>query len=576
MTMKLSNVLTKEHTKVLEEERLQIQGLIALLENWESEKKDLERLRETLDQLDEFFLLVFVGEFNSGKSALINALLGESFLKEGVTPTTSQIDILQHGDVGPPTFLRENIRVLQFPVDLLREIHIVDTPGTNAVLREHEAIVREFVPRSDMVIFVTSADRPFTESERAFLETVRQWGKKIVVVINKVDILESDTEIEEIEDFVRGQVQRLLEFEPELFPLSAKRDLLDQQGPDAGGLRQFQDYLFETLSESSRVRIKLLSPLGVARKIAQTYLTRAHDRKGVLEDDSEVLRNVEYQHELYSTDTRAEFQRHIDQVENNLLQMRVRGEMFLDENMRLVKVREMLQSRRMQEAFDQKVVADTPEQIEDHVQEAIDWFIERDLRQWRSMAEALEERRETDALRDAAKEAAGGFAYNRRQLLQSIGVRTESVIRDYDRAGEAARLASTVQESVALVGLVEAGAIGLGILLKALLTTAAADATGLLAAGLLGALGFAIIPYRRGRAKRDFRLKMEELQERLKDVLATSFERELEQSLNRLREAIAPYRRFVLGEEKRLESFSEEIAAIQTKLSALEASIEGL
>jgi hypothetical protein len=192
------------------------------------------------------------------------------------------------------------------------------------------------------------------------------------------------------------------------------------------------------------------------------------------------------------------------------------------------------------------------------------------------MAEALEERRETDALRDAAKEAAGGFAYNRRQLLQSIGVRTESVIRDYDRAGEAARLASTVQESVALVGLVEAGAIGLGILLKALLTTAAADATGLLAAGLLGALGFAIIPYRRGRAKRDFRLKMEELQERLKDVLATSFERELEQSLNRLREAIAPYRRFVLGEEKRLESFSEEIEAIQTKLSALEASIEGL
>jgi hypothetical protein len=80
--------------------------------------------------------------------------------------------------------------VLTAPAPLLRDIHIVDTPGTNAVIREHEAITAEFVPRSDMVLFVTSADRPFTETERAFLEQVRGWGKKVVVVINKVDILE--------------------------------------------------------------------------------------------------------------------------------------------------------------------------------------------------------------------------------------------------------------------------------------------------------------------------------------------------------------------------------------------------
>ena len=74
---------------------------------------------------------------------------------------------------------------------LLREIHIVDTPGTNAIIREHEAITSEFVPRSDLVLFVTSADRPFTETERVFLEQVRGWGKKVVIVINKIDILES-------------------------------------------------------------------------------------------------------------------------------------------------------------------------------------------------------------------------------------------------------------------------------------------------------------------------------------------------------------------------------------------------
>ena len=74
------------------------------------------------------------------------------------------------------------------PVELFRDVHIVDTPGTNAIIREHERLTTDFVPRADLVLFVTSADRPFTESERAFVESIRAWGKKIVIVVNKVDI----------------------------------------------------------------------------------------------------------------------------------------------------------------------------------------------------------------------------------------------------------------------------------------------------------------------------------------------------------------------------------------------------
>ena len=85
--------------------------------------------------------------------------------------------------------------VVTAPVELLRDLNIVDTPGTNAIHREHERLTREFVPRADLVLFVTSADRPFTESERAFLESIRDWGKKIVVVVNKADIFETDGEL---------------------------------------------------------------------------------------------------------------------------------------------------------------------------------------------------------------------------------------------------------------------------------------------------------------------------------------------------------------------------------------------
>ena len=64
------------------------------------------------------------------------------------------------------------------PVAFLADIHIVDTPGTNAILREHERLTSDFVPRADFVLFVTSADRPFTESERAFIETIRGLGQE--------------------------------------------------------------------------------------------------------------------------------------------------------------------------------------------------------------------------------------------------------------------------------------------------------------------------------------------------------------------------------------------------------------
>jgi hypothetical protein len=158
--------------------------------------------------------------------------------------------------------------------------------------------------------------------------------------------------------------------------------------------------------------------------------------------------------------------------------------------------------------------------------------------------------------------------------LDNLGARAERVIGGYDRKGEATRLAMTIQESVAMVGLVEVSAIGLGLLLKALLVGATADATGLLAAGVLGILGLAILPYRRGVAKRELRKKMEDLRDRLKHVLRESFKRELEQSASRLREAIAPYRRFVLSEERSLKHIAQGLDAVEGRLLDLESTLK--
>jgi small GTP-binding protein len=577
--MTYPSILNEEQQAFWEKEKQAIQRLLKTLQGWEASDPDLEHLRQALSQLNELFLLVFVGEFNSGKSALINALLGKAYLKEGVTPTTDRIHILKYGDPGEPEYISEDVRALRFPAEMLRQIHIVDTPGTNAVLRKHEAIARDFVPRSDMVIFVTSADRPFTESERSFLEVIREWGKKIVVVINKVDILPDEDAHREVREFVDEKVRQLLGFRLELFSLSAKR-VGDGGTPMAVGsasrsnLTAFREYLEETLTQDELIRLKLLSPIGVAIKIAGQYDKVAEDRSQLLRQDVQTLERVDGQLALYESDTQAEFDRHVAKAEKELLEMRLRGEEFLDDRVRLVKIRGMLRSEELQRDFQETVIADTPERIGNTIQEIIDWLVERELRQWRLMAEELGKRKKTETLRAAAQKASDGFAYNRRELLESLGAQAERVVGSYDERAESERLTMMVQESVALVGLVEVGAVSLGLVLKALLTTAAADATGLLAAGILGVLGFAIIPYRRSVAKRQLREKMTALQEDLRRVLRKDFDRELSNSLTRLRESLAPYRRFVLNEKERVEGVLTDLGETQSELKQMKITLE--
>ena len=56
-----------------------------------------------------------------------------------MTPTTAQINVLQYGETIERQVRESNLHVITAPAPLLREIHIVDTPGTNAIIREHEA-----------------------------------------------------------------------------------------------------------------------------------------------------------------------------------------------------------------------------------------------------------------------------------------------------------------------------------------------------------------------------------------------------------------------------------------------------
>src|SRR5690606_12714755 len=76
-----------------------IQELSRIISQFPAGEDDANLLREAAERLQALFLLVIVGEFNSGKSVLINALLSETVMPEGVTPTTSAIHVLRYGEI---------------------------------------------------------------------------------------------------------------------------------------------------------------------------------------------------------------------------------------------------------------------------------------------------------------------------------------------------------------------------------------------------------------------------------------------------------------------------------------------
>jgi small GTP-binding protein len=574
----LTKILTPAQDELLREERRLLARLREALVKFEATEEHQKALARSIEQLDELFLLVIVGEFNSGKSAFINALLGTRIVQEGVTPTTAQINVLQYGETSDRQVRESALHVITAPVPLLRDIHIVDTPGTNAVIREHERITSEFVPRSDLVLFVTSADRPFTETERAFMEQVRGWGKKVVIVINKIDILEREEEVAQVSRFVADSARDLLDFTPDVFPVSARLALRAKSGdPSAWAASRFEAlerYIQTTLDAPARVQLKLQNPLGVGASITERHLAVARDRIALLKDDFKTLDEVERQLEVYQSDLNRDIEYRMADIDKILLEMERRGHDYFDETMRIGRVMDLLNRSRVQQGFEQQVVGDAPQQIERKVGELVDWLVDADLRQWQGVTNHLAERRRQYRDRIVGDDEPGRFHYDRGRLIDSVGREAQRVVDSYDRRREASELADGARNAVATAAAVGAGALGLGTIVTVAATTAAADVTGIVLASVLATIGFFILPAKRKQAKEEMRTKIADVRQRLSEALRRQFDKEVARSGDRIREGIAPYSRFVRAEGEKLRSMEQELREIAAALDSLRARID--
>jgi small GTP-binding protein len=214
-----------------------------------------------VEVLDRPLLVTVMGEFNSGKSTFVNALLGEEVAPMGITPTTATINVLKYGterrgrvvyqddttrevawkDV--PALLRgldaaeaRRIRVVEvlYPLETLQRVNVVDTPGLNSIHPEHEATARRFIAEADAVVWLFTVDQAAKATEGAALGKIKSEGKKILGVLNKIDRCSPD-ELTRIQAHVMSSIGEVLET---VVPFAAKQALTARKSSDDALLAQ--------------------------------------------------------------------------------------------------------------------------------------------------------------------------------------------------------------------------------------------------------------------------------------------------------------------------------------------------
>ena len=576
------SVLTDQQAQFLRDEKEALARMQLELAKMDLPREAWDTLEKAILQLDELFLIVIAGEFNAGKTALINSLLGQKVLAEGATPTTSRVTLIKWGEESAEQVVDESFAIFTYPLPLLRELNIVDTPGTNAIIRRHERLTDEFIPRSDLVLFVTSADHPLTESERQFLERILAWGKKIVFVLNKVDIFEDESALQEVRDFILKHATTILGDRPMLFPVSAKlaqraRSELDPEKRfhlrGRSRFDELEQYIKEILDDTSRLQLKFNNPLGVAENLLDQAAQTLALQSEALEEDKLTATAVENVITEYERELRSELPPRLAEVENILHRLEQRGLDFFDNTLRLTNIQNLMRGNKVRAQFEKQVLADVPQQIEEQVQRLIDWLVQKDLHEWQQVMGYLQRRRAQHA------DQLVGEAYvpreaRRRELIDTVGSTVQTIVNSYDRDQEARELATSVETAVAQTALLEAGAVGLGTLVSVAVLSSSLDITGMLAAGTLAVVGFFVIPYKRKQAKENFKEKMQTLRAKLLDALTRQFNNERENVVERMKEGVVPYTRFVRGERERIEKAEASLTAMRHELSSLRARSE--
>ncbi|MEP7292381.1 MAG: dynamin family protein [Chloroflexota bacterium] len=562
----------------------------------------MRRLLDVAQDLrDMFFLVVVIGEFNAGKSTFINALLGDELLQMGITPTTEAIHLIRYGEtaVRKPTMREDGIYEWAHPNTGAVGVSLVDTPGTGSVFQKHEKTAKSFLHRSDLVIFVISAKRALAETERLYLELARDYGKKIILVVNQVDLL-NPNERQEVRRFVERQVEELLDLKPLLFMVSAKEAVKAAKDSSTSGLAvspvgasqtdsgidAVKAHLRGVFNETPPAQQKLIAQLDMAGMVVKNYLDAVKARIDLVSADTVKVRDVQRELETQSSGLGGQLAAARAQIDSVFEGMRLRGLQFINENLSIRKIGRSVNREQLQQQFQDVVVGRALRDIDEATRNYINALVDNSRAYWRSVIERLNQLR--DLLEQEVSGLDSGIYAEQREALQDAINIAEAELKSYSSGKIIGDMQDVFQANMngftmgalaALVGLVvvlvatigtPGPVIGLG--------AAALAAPALLIAAPLAAVGgWAAMRYYR-RVTDDTK---RELNSRINEV-ETTYHAALDDLTMKERNRLTQYGRQVLTPifsrldvlTERYKAQESEMRAYQEQIAALRKDIE--
>jgi len=254
-----------------------------------------EELAETVSDLrnriHEPFMFVIVGEVKAGKSSFINALLetDKEVCKVGPDPTTDTIQQILYGEEESTIVVNPHLKKVLLPIEILKEIAIVDTPGTNTISDHHQEITERFIPGSDLIVFVFEAKNPYRQSAWDFFDYIHgDWRKKIVFILQQKDLMNDDDLTTNIEGVRKQAVKKGIE-QPNVFAVSAKMEL--ENTPDSGFL-PVREYITQNITGGKAPVLKLTNNIQTSRNVGERIHKGLEMRSAQLEADQKFRTDI--------------------------------------------------------------------------------------------------------------------------------------------------------------------------------------------------------------------------------------------------------------------------------------------
>jgi GTPase SAR1 family protein len=555
-----------------------LSGLLKLAADMQRDPAMLDTLQNMLKDIREPLLFVVVGEVKAGKSSLLNALFGQEFCKVDVLPATDRIYIFKHGPCEQSVDVSAQVTERYQPIAFLEDFNIVDTPGTNTMVAEHQTITENFIPRADLVLFVFSVVNPWGASAWELLRFVNQkWLKNIVFVLQQAD-LRDPREVDVIEQHLRETANQKLGFAPSTFAVSARKAFLARtSGVDKE--RLWEESRFGPLEKHINLMVdaskhglpKLITTCQTATVILSDSAMRVRAILETIVRDETQLGRLDGILETRKEQTLRQVGGFLRGIEQACRRCETEGQDLLEHNLSFWRTwRLVFGKAQWQEKFQVDLENKMRELIQPQVENALQ-LLETDLRSlWPQLQDTMENQFKGDA-RVQLSQTIPDFVRQRRELLQSIELTL--VERIAGRAMEA-QLERMFRETANWLrvpaGVAAAG--GIVTLIAAMSSAAVADVTGIVAASAFVAGTFMAFGRRR-KILSEYHRQMESKREELIAAIEQQLQHAIDLFYAEIGSAFQPLRAFCAAERKRYDPLLNRVREIEQSLAELIADL---